>query len=164
MLETSPLRLRKFLTPVFIWPVFSSVSKIVSLAVTSSESNSAHVLQPSSTFSLFSSLSKSSGRFLTRIVAKTDYQDYLDNPEYKYFLGLRVFTDVLCETTPSLIYRLNFAVKLVFDTCVCGVCGCRVNVPVVSEPYPLAHDIGRFFRFFRFIIILLRLVGLNPIC
>jgi hypothetical protein len=24
---------------------------------------------------------------LTRIVAKTDYQDYLDNPEYKYFLG-----------------------------------------------------------------------------
>ena len=56
---------------------------IGSLAATSSDNKSAHVLQPSSTFSLLSSLSTSSGRFLIRIVANLDNQDYLDNPEYK---------------------------------------------------------------------------------
>jgi hypothetical protein len=42
-------------------------------------------LQPSSTFSRFSSFSSSSGRFFTRIVAIVDHLSYLDNPEYNCF-------------------------------------------------------------------------------
>ena len=70
--------------PVSVWFVFSSLGRVSSLAATSSDRRSAHVLQPSSTFSLFSSFRRFSGRFLTNIVANVDHQDYLDNPEYKF--------------------------------------------------------------------------------
>jgi hypothetical protein len=74
--------------PVSVWFVFSSLGSVSSLAATNSDRRSAHVSQPSSTFSLFSSLRRLSGRFLTNIVANGDHQDYLDNPEYKFVSAL----------------------------------------------------------------------------
>jgi len=85
LVETAVFRFRKFLTPVSVLLFFSSLSRVSSLVITSSDRRSAQVLQPSSTFSRFSSFSSSSGRFFTRIVAIVDHLSYLDNPEYNCF-------------------------------------------------------------------------------
>ena len=89
--ETAVFKFRKFLMPVSVLLVFSSLSRVSSLT-TSSDRRSAQVLQPSSTFSRFSSFSSSSGRFFTRIVAIVDHLSYLDNPEYNCFWTSRALS------------------------------------------------------------------------
>ena len=69
VLETVLLSLRNFCTPVLILSSSSFVIMMVFSVLTSFARSSAHVLQPSSTLSFLSSLRRSSGTFLMRIVA-----------------------------------------------------------------------------------------------